>query len=220
MLPSDVDLVNLAAAIYQTDSKWDYFDEGRDDTICVGIKKLDSCDVIVFRGSITAHDWYEDLRAAPMPTAMGTVHAGFYADMNKAWADLKPFVTQPIIVTGHSLGAARADILCGLMVLDGNPPVRRVVFGEPRPGLPDFAKFIADIPSTSYRNGNARNHDPVTGVPLKLLPPFNFVHPKELTLVDEEPTGNMFERYGLFSYHHIELYQAAVAAYFKEKSDA
>ena len=216
-LPTDVDLVNLSAAIYQDGGQWDYFDAGEDsDEICVAIKKLDGYDVIVFRGSIALHDWYEDLKAVPISTKMGTVHTGFYADMDQAWAELKPHITQPTLVTGHSLGAARADILCGLMLLDGQPPVRRVVFGEPKPGLPDFANFIAKIPSDSYRNGNARNHDLVTDVPLKLLPPFNFIHPKKLVLVDEEPTGSMFERMGLFSYHHIELYVAAVTAYHKE----
>lgn len=214
--PSDVDLVNFSAAIYDSTSQWDYYDNGDDDYICVGIKKLDGCDVVAFRGSITAHDWVEDLRAAPIKTRIGTVHAGFYNGMEKAWLELEPHLTQPVYVTGHSLGAARADMLVALMVVDGKPPARRAVFGEPRPGMTDFAKVIAKIPGDGYRNGNSKMHDLVTDVPLKLLPPFNFVHPTDLVHVDAEPSGILIERLGLFAYHHIELYQAAVTAHFKE----
>jgi len=210
-LPTDAELVNLAAAIYHDGGQWDYFDPGFDDEICVAIKKLDGCDVVVFRGSIVFHDWVVDFRADPIKTTVGTVHSGFHADMPKAWAELKPKLTQPVIVTGHSLGAARADILCGLMALDGVLPARRVVFGEPRPGMADFAKLIAEIPAVSYRNIGLVRHDYVTDVPLKLLPPFNFVHPTELTSVPVKLTANFIDKCSLFAYHHIELYQTSVA---------
>jgi hypothetical protein len=210
-LPNDLELANLCAAIYTDGGDWDHVDTGAGDDIYYGIKNYSDVSIVVFRGSITAHDWYEDLKATPYQTAMGTVHQGFHEGMPNVWNEIKG-IANPIIVTGHSLGAARADILCGLMLLDGRKPLRRVVFGEPKPGLPDFARFLSDIPAASYRNGNSRNHDLVTDVPLKLLPPFNFVHPTKLTLIDEEPSGTLFERYGLFGYHHISLYQAGVAA--------
>jgi hypothetical protein len=220
MIPTDADLVNLCNAIYSPTAvtgDWDYLDLGPDDGICLALKKLDGFDVVVFRGSITVRDWVDDIMVlpigsiGPLKTPMGNVHAGFYAGMPKVWAEIKPLITQPVIVTGHSLGASRADILCGLMIVDGVTPVLRVVFGEPKPGLMDFGAYIAKVPGRSYRNGDAKHHDVVTDVPM-LFPPLQFVHPTPIIVVTAEPTGDMFSRLGLFAFHHIELYQAAIAA--------
>lgn len=218
---NDVDLVNLCADIYGDTAKWDYLDAGQDDEVYFGLKKYSDVDVIVFRGSITALDWWLDLQTIPTKTRIGTVHHGFYEGMEKMWAEVQPMLTQPVMVTGHSLGAARADILTGLMVADNKLPIRRAVFGEPRPGLSDFAEFIKGVDAYPYRNGDAHGHDRVCDVPLKLLHPldFSFVHPKPHIQVTAAPTGNIFQRDGLFSFHHIQLYQAALAAHFA-KEDA
>jgi hypothetical protein len=58
-----------------------------------GLKKLDGCDVVVFRGSITLQDWLCDLFVLPLPalipelTRIGHVHAGFFLGMEKAWGE-------------------------------------------------------------------------------------------------------------------------------------
>lgn len=215
MLPSNTDLVNLCNDIYSptvTIGQWDYLDLGIDDGVFWGLKKLPGYDVIVFRGSITLQDWINDIRAVPIPTKIGFVHHGFYSDMEKMWSEAKSIITQPVIVTGHSLGAARADILAGLMTLDGKPPVLRVVFGEPKPGLTDFGAFISKIPAFSFRNGDDKHHDYVTDVPLT-FPPMQFVHPTPIVVVTERPTGDLFETHGVFAYHHVNLYVAAVTAF-------
>lgn len=221
MIPSDLDLVNLCAEIYQDGGYWDHLDTGTDDEIYWGLKKLNGRDVIVFRGSITAHDWIEDLRYFPAKTRIGTVHEGFYTGLEKMWGECAPLLNQPTMVTGHSLGAARADILCALMVADERPPVRRAVFGEPRPGMPDFARFLKDVAGNGYRNGDARGHDLVTDVPLPvhMQPPFldlDFSHPKPLVDISASPTGDLIQRREPFAYHHVQLYQAAMAAYLEE----
>jgi surfactin synthase thioesterase subunit len=112
-----------------------------------------------------------------MPSRIGHVHSGFYAGMEHMWADLKPMLSQPAIITGHSLGAARADVLTALMTVDSVLPVARVVFGEPKPGLLDLAKLITGIPGRSYRNGDDTHHDLITDVPFS-FPPEQYVHPK------------------------------------------
>jgi hypothetical protein len=43
-----------------------------------------------------------------------------------------------------------------------------------------------------------------------------FVHPTPIIPVCAEPTGGLFAQLGAFAYHHIELYQAAIAALPKE----
>ena len=221
MIPSDALIVSLCAAIYDPialiSPTWDHFDLGADDGVCYGLKKLDGCDVVVFRGSITLQDWLRDLFVLPIPalvpelTRIGHVHAGFFLGMEKVWGELQPLLTQPVIVTGHSLGAARAAILTGLMVKDGRPPIARVVFGEPKPGLSDLAALIEGVPARSYRNGDALHHDVVTDIPAT-MPPMQFVHPSPVVVVTKSPGDDLFSKLGIFAWHHIELYQAAIAA--------
>ena len=215
-LPTDVDLVNLAAAIYQAGSVWDYLDTGADDEVYWGLKRLPGCDVVVFRGSITAPDWWHDFQAEPISTRIGTVHEGFFWGIEKMWHELRPMLSgAPVAVTGHSLGAARADMLCGFMTEDFQVPARRAVFGEPRPGYEDFCMGVRKIPGASYCNEDARGHDRVTDVPITLPHMFDFSRPTALVNVTSSPTW--IERLdGLFDYHHIQLYQSAVAAHLKE----
>jgi hypothetical protein len=226
MIPSDAAMASLCGAIYDNGCApvvtWDHLDSGPDDGIYWALKKLEGFDVVVLRGSEVAHDWVEDFRAFPVKTRIGTVHRGFYDGMEKMWSELAPMLTQPVLVTGHSLGAARADILCALMVASNRPPVRRAAFGEPRPGMRDFAQFLKDVPGNGYRNQDANGHDLVTDVPLDIHlvglfgDALDFIHPKLLAGVTASPTGDFFARHEAFAYHHIQLYMAATAALQRE----
>jgi hypothetical protein len=209
----DAAIADLCALIYKPAApiSFDHFDAGEDDGICWALKKMPGLDVVIFRGSVTSLDWIRDFRALAIKTRIGHVHDGFYAGMEHMWGDLRPLISQPCVVTGHSLGAARAAVLAALMVADGVTPFARVVFGEPKPGLIDLAEVIKAVPGRSYRNGDERHHDLVTDVPFT-LPPLQFVHPTPIIVVTARPSGSLFERFGVFAYHHVELYQAALAA--------
>ncbi len=212
-VPSDAQIANYCAMIYEPNAviSFDHFDAGIDDGVCWALKKLPGFDLIIFRGSITFQDWWRDLMAAiAIPSRIGTVDVGFYSGMEKVWPEALPMISQPVIVSGHSLGAARADLLVALMTVDGKPPISRVVFGEPKPGLVDLATIIEDIPASSYRNGDRTHHDIVTDVP-STFPPVQRVHPTPIVPVSEEPTGGLFATWGIFAYHHITLYETAVA---------
>jgi hypothetical protein len=141
---------------------------------------------------------------------LGPIHQGFGLGMDRCWARIKAQTKGPWIVGGHSLGAGRADVLTGLMVEDGCPPLARVVFGEPKPGFKRLADYISGIPGRSYRNGNPQHHDLVTDVPLT-FPPEEYVHPTPLIEVDCEPDAAVVERWGAFRYHHMPLYAGALA---------
>lgn len=220
-IPSDADIVALCAAIYEPtaliDPTWSHFDLGVDDGVCWALKKFDGYDAVIFRGSITLEDWLRDVFVLPIPalvpelTRIGHVHAGFFLGMEKVWSEVRNLISQPVVVSGHSLGAARASILTGLMAADDKAPARRVVFGEPKPGLVDLAKNVETVPAASYRNGDKLHHDVITDVPMT-LPPWQFVHPTPIVPVCAEPTGDLFSRFGAFAYHHVQLYQAAMAA--------
>lgn len=209
MLPTDADTAALCAAVYSNGSTppvaWDHFDAGEDDGVCWAIKRLPGYDAVVLRGSVNFKDWIRDFSAAPIFTRIGHVHNGFHAGMEHAWADIRVRLKQPSIVTGHSLGAARAAILTGLMVKDGIPPVARVVFGEPKPGFQNLADIVARVPGRSYRNGNGTHHDLVTDQPLL---PLEFIHPTPMLPVCAPPAANDPDI--AFAWHHMPLYQVAV----------
>jgi Lipase (class 3) len=212
IMPSDAAIVALCADIYRPTAiagTFDHYDAGMDDGICWALKRLEGFDVVIFRGSVTLRDWWRDFCALATPSRIGHVHTGFHAGMEHMWTDLKPMLSQPTIVTGHSLGAARADVLAALMTVDGVPPVARVVFGEPKPGLLDFARLIAGITGRSYRNGDSKNHDLITDLPFS-FPPDEYVHPTPIVPVSAEPSGDLFGKLGMFAYHHIELYEVAL----------
>lgn len=211
--PSDSEIAQICAAIYQPTAivDFDHFDAGEDDGICWAIKRLPGFDVVVFRGSVTALDWVRDLRALAVKTRIGHVHIGFSEGMEHMWADARPLISQPCIVTGHSLGAARAAVLCAMMVLDGTVPVARVVFGEPKPGLLDVAELLKAVPGRSYRNGDALHHDLVTDVPFS-FPPLQYMHPTAIIPVCAKPGDGLFAKLGIFAWHHMPLYVAALAA--------
>lgn len=211
--PTDAALAALCAQIYQPTAivvGFDYYDAGMDDEVCWALKRFPGFDVVVFRGSLTLQDWICDFRALAMPTRIGHVHAGFYSGMEKMWAEAKPMLTQPVIVTGHSLGAARADVLAGLMVADVGAPISRVVMGEPKPGLLDFAMRLPPG-GRSYRNGDATHHDLVTDLPLT-FPPEEYVHPTAIIPVHAEPSADDFAHTGIFAWHGAALYVQAITA--------
>jgi hypothetical protein len=70
---------------------------------------------VVFEGSKSILDWIRDLIGfAPSvnDATFGAMWGGFLIGMEYVWADIKPLVANAdeIVFTGHSLGAARADI--------------------------------------------------------------------------------------------------------------
>jgi hypothetical protein len=215
--PSDAEIAALCNGLYDypgfASIAWDRLEQPVEDNgICWALKRLDTVDVIVLRGSTTRQDWMRDFEAVANPFthfALGPVHPGFLAGMENAYAAMKSGLRDDVIVCGHSLGAARAGVLTGLMVLDGRAPVARVVFGEPRPGFAAFAQLIASVPARSYRNGNDVLYDLVTDLPIALGPE-NYVHPCPLTQVCEEPGSDWTQQWGVFAWHAMPLYLAAL----------
>ena len=215
---------------------WDHFEEPkRDDGICWAIKRVGQIDAIVLRGSVTRQDWFRDLDAVadPFPSTatgiedflhyigfaveitparhafLGQVHPGFLAGIEDAFVAMQPLLGPLVIVAGHSLGAGRAAILTGLMVHAGRAPLACVTFGQPRPGFPQLAKLIADVPQRSYRNGKDVLVDIITEVPVAIGPE-DYVHPCTLTDVCEKPGASWKQQWGIFAWHAMPLYLRAL----------
>lgn len=214
---SDYAIADLLVRLYDSEDEpletagFDVFESGESDGgICWASKRCGTFDVVCLRGSKTLEDWARDAFSFTLPFAnrgLGPVHPGFKIGMDDAWAEIRSKTHGPWVIAGHSLGAGRAAILAGLMVLDGCAPIRRVVFGEPRPGFQQLADLIALVPAASYCNGSqAHAHDRVTDVPLEFGVE-QYVHPTPLSYVNAPPAAASS---GLFAWHHMGLYREAL----------
>jgi hypothetical protein len=207
---TDHDIAALCADIYLPEPQAEWTERVLpDDGVAYGIKDFGTAVALVFRGSVTLPDWLCDAEAIADPldhAGLGPVHPGFFNGLTDLWAELKPELTKkPCIIAGHSLGAARASLFVGLMVIDNSRPLRRVCFGEPRPGFPQAASIIAKASGRSYCNGNGRAHDPVTDVPFTTWIE-DYVHPTPLIPVCEPPTDAEVQQDALFAWHSMMLY--------------
>lgn len=152
-------------------------------------RKIGDVDVIVFRGSLDAQDWMDDAFAVPLWDAqLGFVHCGFMAGMQDAYVQVLLAVGPRVVVTGHSLGGARARILAAMLAYAGRPVLQCCVFGSPRPAFVNLSRILqkSGTPLASYRNRN----DPVA-----LVPFFGglYVHPDQWIAVDSAPPPDDLE---------------------------
>lgn len=138
--------------------------------------------VVNFRGTETASEWWRDLQAllVDCPFLAGArIHHGFallYSTLEAGGSPLPVFLRTlsaakdlPIIIAGHSLGAAlatlaAADLGCGANL---------VTFASPRCGDDRFAEMAMSRLGGNYRIRNVR--DLVTDVPLR-EPLFPYSH--------------------------------------------
>ena len=115
----------LCQTIYTTSEGWDEYQET--DGVVWGFKFDGQRAFVVFRGSTTLWDWARDLTAFPPRDECVTVHSdfgpmwgGFLSGMEEAWKAIKPLLSgvNEVILTGHSLGASRADIAAGYALIN------------------------------------------------------------------------------------------------------
>ncbi len=157
-----------------------------------GIKYVGEDTVLVMRGSDDVEDWLRDLSAWPEWTADGVLDAGFADGMGGFIGVIKPAIKGNLIVTGHSLGAARCFIIAPRI-----KATQMILFGCPRVGLDDFKEAVvtSGVDIQSYRNGD----DPVT-----LVPPY---YEHVITPTQLRPAQSFDDP---VQYHYIENYAASL----------
>jgi hypothetical protein len=209
---TDLDAVDLIQLSYQADSKWDFLWRGpSDDDLTVCVLRIGGLTAIVFPGTTDVQGWLRDFEAVDATPhdhpQLGPVHVGFWAGMDQAYQilDQQRFLDGPLLVAGHSLGAARAILFSGLLTAAGKPPLAIVTCGEPRAGMAALVRLLEPVPIRSYRN----REDPVWAVPFH-LPLFGYDHPRPPIALDAAPMAN--DPWGPLADHHIELYAAGVGA--------
>lgn len=126
---------------------------------------------LAFRGTESTNptDWAKDARFKPVPGELGAkVHSGFRSALDEVWGDVIPVITetnQPVLVTGHSLGAALAVLAAARLSEAGLPVAGVYTFGQPRTGLGAFTSaYNGRLGNVTFRFVN--HIDLVTRVPL------------------------------------------------------
>ena len=101
--------------------------------------------VITVRGTVMTdwRDWFADLNALKIAAPQGFYHRGFFDEANDKLADLVDAVrgATPLYITGHSLGAAMASILCAIWT-GPVKPMTPYIFSSPRFGTRSVARRL------------------------------------------------------------------------------
>jgi len=146
----------------------------------VGLRHVGAVDVIAFRGSVDSQDWLRDFEGwAKLHPLLGYCHSGFLQGMDTVADELSMAVAagRPFILTGHSLGAARALLVAGLFIAQKRPlPAAVVTFGTPKPGMAKLSILLngGGFPIRHYCNGP----DPIAELPLTIPPLLMYQKPQ------------------------------------------
>jgi triacylglycerol lipase len=123
--------------------------------------------VVCFRGTNKLRQWIMNLTALPVPWRGDDrgvlVHQGFRLLFNRVWSLIEPCligIDGPVVLTGHSLGAAFATLAAAALP---EPPAALVTFGSPRVGNAAFVDRLAQRAFPHHRVVN--QHDIVTQLP-------------------------------------------------------
>lgn len=202
---SDLECAQAAADSYTPAPTWFKLSEAQG--IYVALRQVAGGTIVCFRGSVTAQDWLRDFEALPAEhPVLGWCEEGFLTGMDDVGAWVATNLPEgSVAVTGHSLGAARAMILAGLLTSAGHVLERLVTFGTPKPGFGKLSRILlaGAFPITCYKNGP----DPVADVPLT-LPGAPYCKPVVDTPLNVAPAN----AHDPFEFHHMPLYLQGVAS--------
>ena len=175
-LPTDRELVDQAAATYTSAAAPFYEDASQAIRIFL-TTRADGLNVVSVEGTHDALGWLIDFLAVPADEhdgvdhpALGFIHAGFYVAAQAVIDRVDEVAAKPYALAGHSLGAAMALLLGGLLINRGRPPMKIGAFAPPRVGGDQFVKAVGKVPVSAYIYGN----DLVPDVPFTILPAFPY----------------------------------------------
>jgi hypothetical protein len=148
---------------------YNIYDSKTDTTGYLGYLPSQNTIFVIFRGSVSWKNWASDLDAiktnyTSYPECQCQVHKGFY---NAEQSVISNVVTQvnslkqkysssKVIVTGHSLGAALAQ-LTGMDLIKSNIPCSVIDFGQPRTGTIEYSTFSnTKLSTTRYTHDQDR----------------------------------------------------------------
>jgi hypothetical protein len=207
-LPTDSDMVDLAAAAYNpTSVPW--LDQ-IENAVRVFRSDRDAVSDLAIQGTHNDVGWALDFAAWPIEQhagidhpQLGFLHAGFYAAARSVYPQILALAKdRRVTVQGHSLGAALTLLIGAELIVDGVPPLKIGAFAPPRVGGDQFVKVATSAPYCAYRYAN----DPVPLVPFTIPPAFLY---RRVPFVQLGASTFDIE----FSDHHIDNYVREVKAF-------
>ncbi len=121
--------------------------------------------ILCFRGSDETLDWVTNFRFAPVWIKdLGWVHRGFWREIERNWEELRPFLSEGMVLTGHSKGAATAQMVAAFMAIEGMKPARVEAFAPPRVGGKTFGDLVRDNLRIYRHGGDIVTHVPLPGL--------------------------------------------------------
>ena len=174
--------------------------------------------LIVFRGTQTAIEWLNNIRAVPNAFTdplsgqyFGKIHSGFIKNYRRIVDPLPRQIAQqldpnlPCYITGHSLGASLA-VLCALDLALNlpalQPQLQLYTYASPRVGDLTFARLHTKYVPNSYRVANLADAIP-------LLPPTTgfgtYVHVGQ-------PWSFLSQQQDFMPNHVVDTYKQAILA--------
>lgn len=163
MPPTDLSLAQLVATTYTNNPTGLILDANPDRAV---LTQTENTSVVAIRGTANITGWWSDFQIQPRTSRhhpqLGTCEDGFLTGAEQLWQLIQPHLPAgPVILAGHSRGAAIVPILAGLMLLANTPPIRCVCFEKPWCCNQVLSTLISNIPGIEYWNGN----DPVPAEP-------------------------------------------------------
>lgn len=172
MMVTRLMMAEACSNLYERDTGWDHY--WAIDDVVVAHQHIDDTDLLVLRGSLTAGDWVRDALAVPVwHDQLGFVHAGFLKGMDEVFAEVRKVVGPKVVITGHSLGGARARILAALFAVDGLRSGVLHTFGSPKPGFMNLARIVQ---KSGWEHSSDRNRNDIVPT-LAMLPYWEHTEP-------------------------------------------
>ena len=118
--------------------------ESRLTSTTVYVAKRKTINIIAFRGSQQAADFFFNGMAFPVPFAGRLCHGGFTLALKSIWDELEPHIDykKRTLVCGHSLGGALAE-LTAAKIHKNHKNLNLVTFGKPNTFFKGFKRPMA-----------------------------------------------------------------------------
>lgn len=173
--------------------------------------------LLIFRGTQRQLEWLENVLAIqdnyvnPLnETAIGKVHSGIYSFYNEGLAtSVREAVKaldskKPLVISGHSLGAALATLAAidlALILPEFQPKLQVYAYAGPRLGNKAFVEAHSQLIPNHYRVANLADMIPM--LPLSKLLTDDFIHVGELW-------SFLSQQGDIMPNHIVETYRQAI----------